>query len=39
MPQGGIGQESSKWFGMRLATGNKKKTVSQIEEPLTLMDY
>jgi hypothetical protein len=31
-------QESPKWFGMRLATGHKMKTETQIEEPLTPMD-
>jgi hypothetical protein len=38
MPQGGIGQESPKWFGMRLATGHKMKTETQIEEPSTPLD-
>jgi hypothetical protein len=32
-------QESLKWFGMPLATGHKKKTETQIEEPSTSMDY
>jgi hypothetical protein len=31
-------QESPKWFGMRLATGHKMKTETQIEEPSTPMD-
>jgi hypothetical protein len=31
--------ESLKWLGMRLATGHKMKTETQIEEPSTLMDY
>ena len=31
-------QESPKWFGMRLETGNKTKTKTQIEELSTLMD-
>jgi len=38
MPGGGIGQESPKWFGMRLATGRKIKTETRIEEPSNLMD-
>jgi hypothetical protein len=38
MPRGGIGQESLKWFGMRLATGHKTKTETRIEEPLTPLD-
>jgi hypothetical protein len=32
-------QESSKWFRMRLATGNKTKTKTLIEEPSTPMDF
>ena len=39
IPQGGIGQESSKWFGMQLATGHKKKKETHIKEPSTLIDY
>jgi hypothetical protein len=35
MPLGGIGQEYLKWFGMQLATGNKMKTETRIEEPST----
>jgi hypothetical protein len=31
-------QESPKWFGMRLATGNKMKTETWIEEPSSLLD-
>ena len=31
-------QESSKWFGMRLATGHKMKTETRIEEPSSLLD-
>jgi hypothetical protein len=31
-------QESPKWFGIRVATGLKMKTKTQIEEPLTLID-
>ena len=31
-------QESSKWFGMRLAIGHKTKTETQIEEPSSLLD-
>ena len=38
MHQGGIGQESLKWFGMQLAIGHIKNTESQIEELLTPMD-
>jgi hypothetical protein len=39
MPSGAIGQESPKWFGMRLATGHKMNIETQIEEPSTPMDY
>jgi hypothetical protein len=38
MPRGGIGQESLKWFGMRLAIGHKMKTETHIVEPLTPLD-
>ena len=38
MPSGAIGQESLKWFGMRLATGHIMNIETQIEEPLTPMD-
>jgi hypothetical protein len=38
MPGGGIGQESLKWFGMRLATRHKMKTETQIEEASNPMD-
>jgi hypothetical protein len=38
MPSGAIGQESPKWFGMRLATGHITNIETQIEEPSTLMD-
>jgi hypothetical protein len=38
MPQGVTGQESSKWFGIQLATAHKTKTETQIEEPFTSLD-
>ena len=38
MPLGAIVQESPKWFGMHLATGDKMKIETHIEEPLTLLD-
>jgi hypothetical protein len=31
-------QESSKWFGMRLATGHKMKIETRIDEPSTPID-
>jgi hypothetical protein len=31
-------QESPKWFGMRLATGNKMKEETWIEEPSSFLD-
>jgi hypothetical protein len=39
MPSGAIGQESSKWFGMRLATGHIMNIETQIKEPSTTIDY
>jgi hypothetical protein len=33
MPQGEIGQESPKWFGMQIVTAHKTKTENLIEEP------
>jgi hypothetical protein len=38
MPQGGIVQESPKWFGMHLETVHKMKIETWIEEPLTPLD-
>jgi hypothetical protein len=38
MPYVGIGQDSLKWFGMRLATGHRTKTETRIEEPSSLLD-
>jgi hypothetical protein len=38
MPSGAIGQESPKWFGMRLATGHITNIETQIEEPSNMMD-
>jgi hypothetical protein len=38
MPRGGIGQESLKWFGMRLATVHKMKRDTHIEEPSNPID-
>jgi hypothetical protein len=38
MPSGAIDQESSKWFGMRLATGHIMNIETHIEEPLTPID-
>ena len=39
MPSGAIGQESPKWFRMQLATGHITNIKTQINEPLTIMDY
>ena len=38
MPQGGIDQESLKWFGMQVATEHKTKNKNPIVEPSTQMD-
>ena len=38
MPSRAIGQESPKWFGMRLATGHITNIETRIEESSTLMD-
>jgi hypothetical protein len=38
MPSGAIGQDSPKWFGMRLATGHIMNIETRIEEPSNLMD-
>jgi hypothetical protein len=37
-PKEELAKSPLKWFGMRLATGHKMKTETQIEEPLTLLD-
>jgi hypothetical protein len=39
MPSRAIGQESPKWFGMRLATGNIMNIKNHIEESSTPMNY
>jgi hypothetical protein len=38
MPWPGIGQESMKWFGMRLSIGHKSKNDTRFEEQSSLLD-